>query len=92
MNRSTLRKVFGDLWTRKGRTALVSISIFIGVLGVVTLVTAGDLLINILELDDQLFIVFEEADSLSAGLGQLCFGIARIAFSRRAHRLQGTLI
>ena len=53
---------------------------------------AGDLLINILELDDQLFIVFEEADSLSAGLGQLCFGIARIAFSRRAHRLQGTLI
>ena len=41
----------GDLWTRKGRTVLVSISIFIGVLGVVTLVTAGDLLIKQLRKD-----------------------------------------
>jgi putative ABC transport system permease protein len=51
MNRSTLRKIFGDLWTRKGRTALVSISIFIGVLGVVTLITAGDLLVKQLRED-----------------------------------------
>ena len=51
MNRSTLRKIWGDLWTRKGRTALVSISIFIGVLGVVTLITAGDLLVKQLQED-----------------------------------------
>lgn len=51
MNRSTWRKIFGDLWTRKARTALVSISIFIGVVGVVTLVTAGDLLIKQLRQD-----------------------------------------
>ncbi len=51
MNRSTWRKIIGDLWTRKARTALVSISIFIGVLGVVTLVTAGDLLIKQLRQD-----------------------------------------
>jgi ABC-type antimicrobial peptide transport system permease subunit len=46
MNRSTLRKIYGDLWTHKGRTILVAISIFIGVLGVVTLITAGDLLVQ----------------------------------------------
>jgi putative ABC transport system permease protein len=51
MNRSTLRKIWGDLWTRKGRTALVSISIFIGVVGVVTLITAGDLLVRQLKAD-----------------------------------------
>jgi putative ABC transport system permease protein len=51
MNRSTLRKIWGDLWTRKGRTALVSISIFIGVAGVVTLITAGDLLVKQLKAD-----------------------------------------
>ncbi len=51
MNRSTLRKIWGDLWTRKGRTALVSISIFIGVAGVVTLITAGDLLVRQLKAD-----------------------------------------
>lgn len=51
MNRSTLRKIWGDLWTRKGRTLLVSISIFIGVMGVVTLITAGDLLVRQLQED-----------------------------------------
>jgi len=51
MNRSTWRKIWGDLWTRKGRTLLVSISIFIGVAGVVTLITAGDLLVKQLQED-----------------------------------------
>jgi len=53
MNRSTFRKILGDIWARKGRTALVSISIFIGVLGVVTLITAGDLLVRQLKADIQ---------------------------------------
>ncbi|WP_119070430.1 FtsX-like permease family protein [Aggregatilinea lenta] len=51
MNRSTFRKIWGDLWTRKSRTILVSVSIFIGVLGVVTLITAGDLLVRQLKAD-----------------------------------------
>ena len=53
MNRSTLRKIWGDLWIRKGRTLLVSMSIFIGVVGVVTLITAGDLLVKQLQEDIQ---------------------------------------
>lgn len=53
MNRSTFRKIWGDLWTRKGRTLLVSLSIFIGVVGVVTLITAGDLLVKQLQEDIQ---------------------------------------
>jgi putative ABC transport system permease protein len=40
------RKIYRDIVARKARTALVSISIFIGVLGVVTLVGGGDLLIS----------------------------------------------
>jgi putative ABC transport system permease protein len=40
------RKIYRDVIARKARTALVSISIFIGVLGVVTLVGCGDLLIS----------------------------------------------
>ncbi len=51
MNESIWRKIIGDIKTRKGRTALVSISIFIGVLGVVTLITAGDLLVKQLSAD-----------------------------------------
>lgn len=51
MNRSMFRKIWGDLWTRKSRTVLVSASIFIGVLGVVTLITAGDLLVGQLKAD-----------------------------------------
>jgi putative ABC transport system permease protein len=38
------RKVVRELWERKGRTAMASIAIFIGVLGVVVLVSMGDLL------------------------------------------------
>jgi|AMZC01.1.fsa_nt_AMZC01001093.1_9 putative ABC transport system permease protein len=51
MNDSIWRKIIGDIKTRKGRTALVAISIFIGVLGVVTLITAGDLLVRQLTAD-----------------------------------------
>lgn len=53
MNASTIRKILGDLQARKGRTILVSLSIFIGVLGVVTLVSASDILINQLTKDIQ---------------------------------------
>ncbi|MCZ7540324.1 MAG: ABC transporter permease [Anaerolineae bacterium] len=51
MNDSIWRKIIGDIRTRKGRTALVAASIFIGVLGVVTLITAGDLLVRQLTAD-----------------------------------------
>jgi putative ABC transport system permease protein len=51
MFRSRARKIFRDIWSRKGRTALASISIFIGVLGVVILVSMGDLLISQLKED-----------------------------------------
>ncbi len=45
------RKIWRDLSTRKARTLLVSLSIFIGVLGVVTLFTMGDLMVSQLESD-----------------------------------------
>ncbi len=51
--RTRTRKILRDIWARKIRTLLVSTSIFIGVLGVVTLVTAGDLLVAQLEEDLQ---------------------------------------
>ena len=47
------RKILRDIWARKIRTLLVSVSIFIGVFGVVTLRSAGDLLISQLEKDIQ---------------------------------------
>ncbi|RMG77483.1 MAG: ABC transporter permease, partial [Chloroflexi bacterium] len=53
MIRTRTRKIIRDIWARKLRTALVSMSIFIGVLGVVTLISAGDLLITKLEQDIQ---------------------------------------
>ncbi len=53
MVRTRTRKILKDLWSRKVRTILVSLSIFIGVLGVVTLVSAGQLLLNQLEQDLQ---------------------------------------
>lgn len=53
MIRTRTRKILRDLWSRKVRTILVSMSIFIGVLGVVTLVSAGQLLLNQLEQDLQ---------------------------------------
>lgn len=51
MIRTRLRKILRDVWSRKARTALVSISIFIGVFGTVTLFTMGDLLVKQLEED-----------------------------------------
>lgn len=47
------RKIFGDILSRKGRTALVSISIFIGVFGVVTLFSMGNIIVDRLEKDIQ---------------------------------------
>lgn len=45
------RKILRDIWSRKARTLLVSVSIFIGVFGTVTLFTMGDLLVRQLEAD-----------------------------------------
>lgn len=53
MYKSRGRKVFRDLWSRKGRTAMASIAIFVGVLGVVTLVSVGDLMVSQLKKDLQ---------------------------------------
>ena len=58
------RKVIRDVTLRKTRTALVSISIFIGVLGVVTLSSAGDILINKLQSD----LVEDELPMFTAGV------------------------
>lgn len=51
MIRTRIRKILRDIWSRKARTALVSISIFIGVFGTVTLFSMGDLLVRQLEED-----------------------------------------
>lgn len=53
MIRTRFRKVLRDIWARKIRTLLVSTSIFIGVLGVVTLYSAGEILVTQLEKDLQ---------------------------------------
>ena len=44
MIRTRGQKVLGELWERKGRTAMASMAIFIGVFGVVALVSMGDIL------------------------------------------------
>ena len=51
MFRSRWRKIFRDVWGRKGRTAMASAAIFVGVLGVVTLTSMGDLLVSQLKGD-----------------------------------------
>ncbi|MBZ0310405.1 MAG: ABC transporter permease, partial [Anaerolineae bacterium] len=51
MIRTRVKKILRDIWTRKTRTLMVSISIFIGVFGTVTLFTMGDLLVRQLEKD-----------------------------------------
>ena len=51
MFRSRWRKIFRDVWARKSRTAMASAAILIGVLGVVTLSSMGDLLVSQLEGD-----------------------------------------
>lgn len=53
MLHTRFRKILADVWARKGRTLLVSTSIFIGVFGVVTLFSTGEILINQLEEDIQ---------------------------------------
>jgi len=53
MFKTRQRKIAGDVLSRKGRTALVSLSIFIGVLGVVTLFSMGDILVSRLKEDIQ---------------------------------------
>jgi len=42
MSRSHFRKILRDVTSRKGRTLLAALSIFVGVMGVVTLFTAND--------------------------------------------------
>jgi putative ABC transport system permease protein len=51
MYNSRARKVLRDVWARKGRTAMASIAIFVGVLGVVVLVSVGDLMVSQLKKD-----------------------------------------
>ncbi len=51
--RTRVLKVLRDVWSRKVRTLLVSASIFIGVFGVVTLFSTGELLVRQLEKDIQ---------------------------------------
>lgn len=51
MFRSRWRKIIRDVWARKGRTTMASLAIFIGVLGVVVLVSSGDLVTKQLQKD-----------------------------------------
>ncbi|MDP6513966.1 MAG: hypothetical protein QF878_12345, partial [SAR202 cluster bacterium] len=51
MFRSRWRKIFRDVWARKSRAAMASIAICVGVLGVVTLWSSGDLIISQLKKD-----------------------------------------
>lgn len=51
MFRIRMWKIIGDLWARKMRTALASMSVFIGVFGVVALSSAGEILVSQLEED-----------------------------------------
>ncbi len=51
MIKTRLRKVLRDVWSRKGRTALVALSIMIGVFGAVTLLSVNDLVIKQIESD-----------------------------------------
>jgi len=51
MFRTRSKKILRDVFSRKGRTALVALSILIGVFGVTTLVSMGDLLVTQLDED-----------------------------------------
>jgi putative ABC transport system permease protein len=53
MFRIRTRKILGDLWARKMRTLLAATSVFIGVFGVVSLSSAGEILVRQLEKDLQ---------------------------------------
>lgn len=73
------RKIMGDVFSRKMRTALVATSIFIGVLGVVTIVGAGNIMLQAI-LDNmqedeiamqQLFVVNPTGETIEDPAGQL---------------------
>ena len=51
MIKTRIRKIWGDVLSRKGRTALVTTAILIGVFGAATLVSLNDLLISQLRED-----------------------------------------
>lgn len=51
MLRTHRRKIIGDITSRKTRTLLVTLSVFVGVLGVVVLITLGELITRQLEKD-----------------------------------------
>lgn len=51
MFRTRIRKILGDVWARKGRTALVSIAIFIGVAGTIALFSLSDIIVGQLRED-----------------------------------------
>lgn len=51
IKRTHVRKIFRDVWARKSRSALVISSVFISVLGVIALLTMGDLIIRQLKQD-----------------------------------------
>lgn len=53
MFRSRTHKIWGDIWSRKGRTILVSLAIFIGVAGTIALSSMGDIIIRQLRQDIQ---------------------------------------
>lgn len=53
MFRSRVRKIWGDVWARKGRTVMVSLAIFIGVAGTIALSSMGDAIITQLRKDIQ---------------------------------------
>jgi len=48
---SRIRKIFRDVWARKGRTLLVSTAIFIGVTGTIALFSMSDILVSQLRED-----------------------------------------
>lgn len=80
MTRTHLRKILGDIMARKGRTVLVALSIFVGVLGVITLFTVRNLITRQLNEDlqqdeiamiDILVSVGEEVENNEATLAVL---------------------
>ncbi len=53
MFKTRMRKIISDVWARKGRTALVSIAIFIGVTGTIALFSMSDIIVSQLREDIQ---------------------------------------
>lgn len=62
------RKILGDVWSRKGRTLLVSLAIFIGVTGTIALFSLSDIIVSQLREDlkeDELAMMFVFISSTS---------------------------